>query len=86
MEWAEAELLRQAQDRSTKRESTMVEMVETEKEGGNAGQKTAGCSTGEAMLYDKEGVEKQGNGEDMGLGMRARGREAGVLYHGHKQT
>lgn len=37
MEWAEAELLRQAQVRSTKRQSMMVEMVEREKEGGGEG-------------------------------------------------
>lgn len=41
------------------------------KEVGNAGQKTAGCTTGEARFYDKETVGKQGNGESMGLGMRA---------------
>lgn len=41
------------------------------KEAGNAGQKTAGCSTGEARFYDKEGVEKQGNGEGLGLRIRA---------------
>lgn len=32
---------------------------------------------------------KQGNGEGMGLAMRAagkRGREEGILYHGHKQA
>lgn len=85
----------QAEDSSTKRQSMMVEMVERErkgvmgKESGNAGQKTAACSTGEARFYDKEGVEKQGNGEGMELGMRAariRGGEAEVSCHGHKRT